>query len=185
PAPQPVLGYVVTQGDIDALEAINATLYIDGSTTAAGANDEIYEGDVVRFEISSGFECIEGNQRFTSGVPSTLFWGYSNIGAQVPIGWTVANIIEDGSAIEGTFDSTWSDTPALIVEARQLTDTVANNHVYLLEDADMLDAVNSERFTLLDPAHGNLLDYGTYILSALNLPFDVDEGIIGARENIR
>src|SRR5699024_10026993 len=30
PAPQPVLGYVVTQGDIDALEAINATLYIDG-----------------------------------------------------------------------------------------------------------------------------------------------------------
>lgn len=162
-APMPD-GFQIDSDVIDLLEESNVDLYVNDSLLGLG--DTIAHNDTVVAKARDGYvftvdSLNRANLQFTkadgTGGVARL---YFDLNENRTVGTVVYN----------------DDYPTLFIITEQAPiDVVGANNVYLINSAD-LATINNERFVA--DGLGEVRDYGSFILSVLQLPFDVPEDYI-------
>lgn len=172
--------YVISQSDIDALNNNHTRLEINGSAAAVGA--KLFVGDVLTAYAGNGWEFIKN-----SGSPTSSIYFRANVLGQVKYG--EFTISADNKTATYNFKRPSNDPQykwgELHVSTTQSSAVYGSNNVYIIND-DILGLVNGKRFTTVTGASGetSVYDYGQFILSVLQLPFNIDPDIILQPENI-
>lgn len=180
---QAKLLYTLTADDIDALTINQIDYKINGVTAILGS--QLRLGDVCVAKVT-------GNRKFyieqTNPVGTSIrhFWYDDDTGDMVNLNYALSDnnqtgtftVIDNSGSISGyginSFKvSTRIETPSV----------VGNNNVYKITN-DTLTLVNKERFTII-AGSDTPYDYGQYILSVLQFPFDIPDNIIGGSSAIQ
>lgn len=170
--------YTFTQSDID-LMSINECSILKGVDVLV-AGSVINDGDTLTGVIDNGADRVFIDASSTDGG----MWFKSYDPNQGDYFWAIFQNSEGNKSVEYTFTT---ETPVLSVGTfNVLTDVlapkvVASNNVYSIND-DILKAVNDARF--IADVDGAVIDYGAYILSVLQLPFNLDVDNVGGKSNI-
>lgn len=169
--------YVLKQSDIDNLTSSKVSLTINGVAAIVGS--EIRVGDVLIAKAANGYEFYEIVISPFVKYSSIYFSGRSGSGQVINLGFTLSL---DNKTATLTFSKETGWTPnSLISSTKQVTSVIGSNNVYSL-DEKQLDDVNNKRFVLLN---NNLVDYGQYILSVIQLPCKLPDEYILDSEKIR
>lgn len=169
--------YVLKQSDIDNLNTSKVTLTINGVSAIVGS--EIRVGDVLVATAADGYEFYEIVISTFVKYSSIYFSGRNSSGQVINLGFILSL---DNKTATLTFSKETGWTPnSLISLTKQVTSVIGSNNVYSL-DEKQLDDVNNKRFVLLN---NNLVDYGQYILSVLQLPCKLPDDYILEPEKIR
>lgn len=169
--------YVLKQSDIDNLTNSKVTLTINGVVAIVGS--EIRVGDILIAKADNGYEFYEIVISTFVKYSSIYFSGRGSSGQVRNLGFTLSS---DNKTATLTFSKETGWTPnSLISLTKQVTSVIGSNNVYSL-DEKQLDDVNNKRFVLLN---NNLVDYGQYILSVIQLPCKLPDEYILESEKIR
>ena len=169
--------YVLKQSDIDNLTNSKVTLTINGVVAIVGS--EIRVGDILIAKADNGYEFYEIVISTFVKYSSIYFSGRGSSGQVRNLGFTLSS---DNKTATLTFSKETGWTPnSLISLTKQVTSVIGANNVYSL-DEKQLDDVNNKRFVLLN---NNLVDYGQYILSVIQLPCKLPDEYILDSEKIR
>lgn len=169
--------YVLKQSDIDNLTNSKVSLTINGDAAIVGS--EIRVGDVLIAKAANGYEFYEIVISNFVKYSSIYFSGRSGSGQVINLGFTLSL---DNKTATMTFSKETGWAPnSLISSTKQVTSVIGSNNVYSL-DEKQLDDVNNKRFVLLN---NNLVDYGQYILSVIQLPCKLPDEYILDAEKIR
>ena len=169
--------YVLKQSDIDNLTNSKVSLTINGVAAIVGS--EIRVGDVLIAKAANGYEFYEIVISAFVKYSSIYFSGRGGSGQVINLGFTLSS---DNKTATLTFSKETGWTPnSLISLTKQVTSVIGSNNVYSL-DEKQLDDVNNKRFVLLN---NNLVDYGHYILSVIQLPCKLPDEYILDSEKIR
>lgn len=169
--------YVLKQSDIDNLTNSKVNLTINGVAAIVGS--EIRVGDVLIAKADNGYEFYEIVISTFVKYSSIYFSGRGSSGQVINLGFTLSL---DNKTATLTFSKETGWTPnSLISSTKQVTSVIGSNNVYSL-DEKQLDDVNNKRFVLLN---NNLVDYGQYILSVIQLPCKLPDEYILDSEKIR
>lgn len=169
--------YVLKQSDIDNLTSSKVSLTINGVAAIVGS--EIRVGDVLIAKAANGYEFYEIVISPFVKYSSIYFSGRSGSGQVINLGFKLSL---DNKTATLTFSKETGWTPnSLISSTKQVTSVIGSNNVYSL-DEKQLDDVNNKRFVLLN---NNLVDYGQYILSVIQLPCKLPDEYILDSEKIR
>lgn len=169
--------YVLKQSDIDNLTNSKVSLTINGDAAIVGS--EIRVGDVLIAKAANGYEFYEIVISTFVKYSSIYFSGRGGSGQVINLGFTLSL---DNKTATMTFSKETGWTPnSLISSTKQVTSVIGSNNVYSL-DEKQLDDVNNKRFVLLN---NNLVDYGQYILSVIQLPCKLPDEYILDAEKIR
>lgn len=169
--------YVLKQSDIDNLTNSKVSLTINGEAAIVGS--EIRVGDVLIAKAANGYEFYEIVISTFVKYSSIYFSGRGGSGQVINLGFTLSL---DNKTATMTFSKETGWTPnSLISSTKQVTSVIGSNNVYSL-DEKQLDDVNNKRFVLLN---NNLVDYGQYILSVIQLPCKLPDEYILDAEKIR
>ena len=180
---QAKLLYTLTADDIDALTNNQVDYKINGVTAVLGS--QLRLGDICVAKVT-------GNRKFyieqtnPSGTSIRHFWFDDDTGDMFNLSYALSDnnqtatftVIDNDGNISGyginSFKvSTRIETPSV----------VGNNNVYKINN-DTLTQVNKERFTII-AGSDTPYDYGQYILSVLQFPFDIPDNIIGGSSAIQ
>lgn len=175
--------YTLTTADIDAI-AINQIDYkINGVTAILGS--QLRLGDVCVAKVT-GDRKFYNEDTYPNGTSIRHFWFDDDSGDIVNFNYALSDnnqtatftVVDNSGSIYSyginSFKvSTIIETPSV----------VGNNNVYKI-NSDTLTLVNKERFTII-AGSGTPYDYGQYILSVLQFPFDIPDNIIGGSSAIQ
>ena len=179
---QAKLLYTLTPEDIDAI-AINQIDYkINGVTAILGS--QLRLGDVCVAKVTGDRKFyIEETYPNATSIHHVLFddnWNtvYLNYALSDNDQTATFTVVDNSGTISGygfySFKvSTRIETPSV----------VGKNNVYKINN-DTLTLVNKERFTVI-AGSDTKYDYGQYILSVLQFPFDIPDNIIGGSSAIQ
>lgn len=169
--------YVLKQSDIDNLTNSKVNLTINGVAAIVGS--EIRVGDVLIAKADNGYEFYEIVISTFVKYSSIYFSGRGSSGQVINRGFTLSL---DNKTATLTFSKETGWTPnSLISSTKQVTSVIGSNNVYSLDEKQLND-VNNKRFVLLN---NNLVDYGQYILSVIQLPCKLPDEYILDSEKIR
>ena len=169
--------YVLKQSDIDNLTNSKVSLTINGVAAIVGS--EIRVGDVLIAKAANGYEFYEIVISAFVKYSSIYFSGRGGSGQVINLGFTLSS---DNKTATLTFSKETGWTPnSLISLTKQVTSVIGSNNVYSLDEKQLGD-VNNKRFVLLN---NNLVDYGHYILSVIQLPCKLPDEYILDSEKIR
>ena len=174
--------YTLTQEDIDAI-AINQIDYkINGVTAILGS--QLRLGDVCVAKVT-------GNRKFYieetyPNATSIHHFCYDDSWNTVYLNYVFSD--NDQTATFTVVDNSGTISGygfySFIVSTRIETQAVVGkNNVYKINN-DTLTLVNKERFTII-AGSDTTYDYGQYILSVLQFPFDIPDNIIGGSSAIQ
>jgi hypothetical protein len=166
--------YTVKQADIDAITANDIAMTVNGGAITTGTVLRL--GDVVRGVVTGNRKFYTDSALHGTSINFSVFWDGEMQWQQ----FTLSNndqtaeytMVDDTSGSGGTYQAwnitTKQETPAV----------VGTNNVYLI-DGDILAEVNKERFVTITGSD-QPYDYGQFILSVLQFPFDIPaEDILG------
>jgi len=166
--------YTVKQADIDAITANDIAMTVNGGAITTGTVLRL--GDVVRGVVTGNRKIYTDSALHGTSINFSVFWDGEMQWQQ----FTLSNndqtaeytMVDDTSGSGGTYQAwnitTKQETPAV----------VGTNNVYLI-DGDILAEVNKERFVTITGSD-QPYDYGQFILSVLQFPFDIPaEDILG------
>ena len=182
--------YTLTTEDIDAI-AINQIDYrINGVTAILGS--QLRLGDVCVAKVT-------GNRKFYieetyPNATSIHHFCYDDDYNTVYLTYVLSDndqtatftVVDSALTPLGAMSGTISDygSFSFIVSTRiETPSVVGKNNVYKINN-DTLTQVNKERFTII-AGSDTTYDYGQYILSVLQLPFDIPDNIIGGSSAIQ
>ena len=182
--------YTLTTEDIDAI-AINQIDYkINGVTAILGS--QLRLGDVCVAKVT-------GNRKFYieesyPNATSIHHLCYDDDYLPVYLNYVLSDndqtatftVVDSALTPFGNMSGTISDygSFSFIVSTRiETPSVVGKNNVYKINN-DTLTQVNKERFTII-AGSDTTYDYGQYILSVLQLPFDIPDNIIGGSSAIQ
>lgn len=173
---QDTTGYIFTDSDYQNLVDNHATLKANGVNVVAGTL--ISFGDNLIATADSGWQF---DKTSVSPYSSIYFKLQGQSGGISYKGFTVS---DDGKTASLTFTKDqYARYISLITGTSQKTEVIGTNNVYSITPA-ILTELNNKRFVI----EGNppqLVDYGQYILSVLQLPFALDSSLILEPENIQ
>lgn len=166
--------YTVKQADIDAITANDIAMTVNGGAINTGTVLRL--GDVVRGVVTGNRKFYTDSALHGTSINFSVFWDGEMQWQQ----FTLSNndqtaeytMVDDTSGSGGSYQAwnitTKQETPAV----------VGTNNVYLI-DGDILAEVNKERFVTITGSD-QPYDYGQFILSVLQFPFDIPaEDILG------
>ena len=165
--------FVYSEDRKNVIESNNCILQING--VDAQVNDIANEGDTLKLVVNSGFIIAETS---LPNLANRDINGY--FGEAIP--FIVAEDRKTASLVLPPLEegSSWEHVRNLLTE--QFTEVAGTNNVYLI-DSTKLKQVNEVRFQ--GTQESGVYDYGNYILSVLQLPFDIPESLILLPDNIR
>jgi hypothetical protein len=181
--PQKKLLYTLTNADITLLSINEVDYKINGVTAIEGS--QLRLGDVCVAKVT-------GNRKFyidqtNQNVTSIRHFGFDDdTGDMFNLNYALSDndqtatftVIDNSGNISGYgFDSFKVSTRI------ETTSVIGNNNVYKITN-DTLALVNKERFTIIAGSNAKY-DYGQYILSVLQFPFDIPDNIIGGSSAIQ
>ncbi|EPR2367440.1 hypothetical protein ACU04M_005174 [Escherichia coli] len=173
---QDTTGYIFTDSDYQNLVDNHATLKANGVNVVAGTL--ISFGDNLIATADSGWQFDKTSVNPYSSIYFKLRGQSGGISYK---GFTVS---DDGKTASLTFTKEkYARYISLITGTSQKTEVIGTNNVYSITPA-ILTELNNKRFVI----EGNppqLVDYGQYILSVLQLPFALDSSLILEPENIQ
>lgn len=173
---QDTTGYIFTDSDYQNLVDNHATLKANGVNVVAGTL--ISFGDNLIATADSGWQFDKTSVNPYSSIYFKLQGQSGGISYK---GFTVS---DDGKTASLTFTKDqYARYISLITGTSQKTEVIGTNNVYSITPA-ILTELNNKRFVI----EGNppqLVDYGQYILSVLQLPFALDSSLILEPENIQ
>lgn len=152
--------YLVTQGDIDFLEAHGLTVTVnDYDELVSGYALEDY--DLLEASVKEGFEIV---------------YITSQDADFSPIEWTVQN---EGMTAFINYDYTFTDVFTGAEVNQPEAEAIGTNNVYLI-DGDILKVVNTERFERIGSGESSqIMDFGQFILGLIYLPTELPaEGVL-------
>lgn len=164
--------YTVTAADITAITDNEITAQANGVAITAGSILRL--GDIITATVSGNRKFFTDSSNHGTSINFKVFF-------DAEIQWlqfTLTNndqtatftMVDDASGSAGTYDvwniATKQETPAV----------VGTNNVYKI-DSTILAAVNKERFVTITGSD-TPYDYGQFILSVLQFPFDIPTDII-------
>ena len=158
--PEPVPDYVWTQAEIDTLE--NVVFTIDGVLVVDGTG--MFIGDTMTVTAVDGYEVVSAGYRDGNG------W---NVDFIVADDYKSASLVwNDGSGFDG-----------FSVETRfiQTPDVKGYNDIYRVTDAQMREVATAS-FEFFNGQ--TTVDFGKYIIGAIDLPFEIRENQIVGLQNI-
>ena len=180
---QAKLLYTLTAYDIDALTINQIDYKINGVTAILGS--QLRLGDVCVAKVT-GNRKFYTDENYPNGTSIRHFWFDDDSGDMFNLNYTLSDnnqtatftVIDNSGSISSygvnSFKvSTRIETPSV----------VGNNNVYKI-NKDTLTLVNKERFTII-AGSDTPYDYGQYILSVLQFPFDIPDNIIGGSSAIQ
>lgn len=171
---QDTTGYIITDSDYQSLVDNHATMTANGVNVVAGTL--ISFGDNLVATADSGWQF---DKTSVNPYSSIYFKLRGNSGG---ISYAGFNVSEDGKTATLTFaKNQYARYISLIATTSQKTEVVGTNNVYSITP-NILVELNNKRFVI---ENNQLVDYGQYILSVLQLPFDLDSSLILAPENIQ
>lgn len=173
---QDTTGYIFTDSDYQNLVDNHATLKANGVNVVSGTL--ISFGDNLIATADSGWQFDK-----TSVNPYSSIY-FKLQGQSGGISYKGFNVSDDGKTASLTFTKEkYARYISLITGTSQKTEVIGTNNVYSITPA-ILTELNNKRFVI----EGNppqLVDYGQYILSVLQLPFTLDSSLILEPENIQ
>ena len=173
---QDTTGYILTQTDIDNLTNNNATMKSNGVAVSAGML--INFGDTLVAYANAGWQFDK-----TSVYPFSSIY-FQCQGTAGDIYYVGFNVADDGkTATLVLTEQPYTRYIKLLVTTSQKTEVVGNNNVYSITPA-ILTELNNKRF-VIEGEPPQLVDYGQYILSVLQIPFALDSSLILEPENIQ
>ena len=158
--PEPVPDYVWLQSEIDALEnvifTINGVLVVDGMG--------MFIGDTMTITTVDGYEIVSAGYRDGDG-------------------WNVDFIVADDYKSASLTFTDATDFNGFSVETRfvQVPDVKGYNDIYRVTD-DQMREVATASFEFFNGQ--TTVDYGKYIIGAIDLPFEIRENQITGLQNI-
>lgn len=172
--------YVLSTSDVNSLDSNHVTIKINGVVGVVGS--KLKYGDSLIATAADGWEFIK-----SATTPKSSIHFRTNILGVIKYGdFTIS---EDNKTATYTFVAPSTDHQyswsSLNVLTTQSADVYGSNNVYKITD-DILGLVNGARFTTTTGAGGEseVYDYGQFILSVLQLPFNIDPDLILTTENI-
>ena len=173
---QDTTGYIFNDSDYQNLINNHATLKANGINVVAGTL--ISFGDNLIATADSGWQFDK-----TSVQPYSSIY-FKLQGSSGGISYTGFNVSEDGKTATLTFTKNqYARYISLVATTSQKTEVIGTNNVYSITPGILVE-LNNKRFVI----EGNppqLVDYGQYILSVLQLPFALDSSLILEPENIQ
>lgn len=177
-----IVGWTIPQTVINTVNNNAATMYIDD--VEAVANQVVESGSEIKVVADDGFkfEWVD-EQAGKSSVELEYYDPILGITTRLQFPLDATETI--ASAIYGgEFDDV---SPNVVINITTVVAPVdesdpAINNVYIV-DADIVEQVNLQRFVPL--AEGGVDDYGVYILSLLQLPFEVDPALVAGSNAIK
>lgn len=163
-APQPT--FTITQAMIDELALSGSTMTVGG--VAATVGTEVYSGDEIVATVGDGFNFLIDGVKFSG---------------QDPVTGEMLNLTLTTSDDFLTATATADDVSyyGLSVGVEQVDTVSGTNNVYLITPAK-LSEVNAQRNVGTPP---DVYDYGQFILSVIELPFEIDSELVLDPENVR
>ena len=175
--------YTLTADDIDALTINQVDYKINGVTAILGS--QLRLGDVCVAKVT-------GNRKFyieqTNPVGTSIrhFWYDDDTGDMFNLSYTLSDNNQTGTftVIDNSGNISGYGINSFKVSTRiETPSVVGNNNVYKITN-DTLTLVNKERFSII-AGSDTPYDYGQYILSVLQFPFDIPDNIIGGSSAIQ
>ena len=181
--PQEKILYTLTTADISLL-AINEVDYkINGVKAIVGS--QLRLGDVCIAKVTGDRKFyIEPNNPV--GTSIRHFWFDDDSGDLFNLNYALSDNNQTGTftVIDNSGNISGYGVNSFKVSTRIETPSiVGNNNVYKI-NKDTLTLVNKERFTVIAGSDAPY-DYGQYILSVLQFPFDIPDNIIGGSSAIQ
>jgi hypothetical protein len=168
-------GYVFTDSDYQNLVDNHATLTANGVNVVAGTL--LSYGDNLIATADSGWQFDK-----TSVSPYSSIYFKLQSSTTGSISYKGFTVSDDGKTASLTFTKDkYARYISLITGTSQKTEVIGTNNVYSITPG-ILTEVNNKRFVI---ENNQLVDYGQYILSVLQLPFALDSSLILEAENIQ
>lgn len=171
--------YTVQQADIDAIVTNDIDMRVNGAPVALGTVLRLGDSVVAnvtgnrKFYVDSSLNRVSINfQVFFDAEMMWLEFTLSN-GDQT----ATFTMVDDTSGSEGTYQS-WNISTA--IETPQV---VGTNNVYRVTP-EILAEVNKQRFVTV-VGGSTVYDYGQFILSVLQFPFDIPADVVAGTEPIQ
>ena len=180
---QAKLLYTLTANDIDALTFNQIDYKINGVTAILGS--QLRLGDVCVAKVT-------GNRKFyieqtsPGGTSIRHFWYDDDSGEMVNLNYVLSDNNQTGTftVIDNSGNISGYGINSFKVSTRiETPSVVGKNNVYKITN-DTLTLVNKERFSII-AGSDTPYDYGQYILSVLQFPFDVPDNIISGSSAIQ
>ena len=175
--------YTLTADDIDAI-AINQIDYkINGVTAILGSQLRLGDVCVAKVTGNRNFYIEQTNPDVTS---ICHFWFDDDTGDRVILNYALSDNNQTGTftVIDNSGNISGYGINSFKVSTRiETPSVVGKNNVYKITN-DTLTLVNKERFTII-AGSDTPYDYGQYILSVLQFPFDVPDNIISGSSAIQ
>lgn len=164
--------YVVTGDDLNLVSNSNCEMFINGVLAEIGI--EIFEGDSIEFRCLENYEFIlnDTNSLITSSV---YLLGRSDSGSNLYLNFELSN---GNTFANSIMDNNKYDSLEILTV--QKTNVLGNNNVYIINN-EILTQINNVRFV---SGGDSVFDYGEFILSVLQLPFEIDNSQILEKEEI-
>ena len=167
--------YTVKSADIDALTTNDISATVNGGAIVAGTVLRL--GDVIECKVTGNRKFYTDAALHGTSINFTVFW-------DAETQWQQFTLTDNNQTASYTMvDSPYSgDTSASysawnIATRIETPAVVGNNNVYEI-DNDKLAQINKERFTVITGSD-TPYDYGQFILSVLQFPFEIPSDIIG------
>lgn len=167
--------YTVKTADIDALTTNDISATVNGGAIVAGTVLRL--GDVIECKVTGNRKFYTDAALHGTSINFTVFWDGETQYQQFAL------TDNDQTASYTMVDSPYSSDTSASYSAWNITtkietpSVVGNNNVYEI-DNEKLAQINKERFTVITGSD-TPYDYGQFILSVLQFPFDVPADIIG------
>lgn len=163
--------FTIAQSYVDYIEHLPYTFYIGGVLTPFVAGTVVPEGDEMKFILGSGYAFYD----IDTARNETSMSLRGRLAHNMYIVNQYATLSDDFKTATVTPSSSYDRYYGINLQANQTEaeNTISSNRVYKI-DSDILEQVNSERFVMKNPGTlQTVVDYGTYIISVLLLPFKI------------
>lgn len=170
------MAFAIDNTVIDVLDSANADLYVNESKLVLG--DSIDPGDTVVAKTRSDYAfTIDSQNR------ANIYFAFSDgMGGNEQL-WFVLNEARTIGTVVYQQVMFGTDYGSIVAITEQVpVDVVGANNVYLIDGED-LATINNDRF--VPDGLGGVRDYGNFILSVLELPFEMPEDYILESELIQ
>lgn len=171
--------YTVKDADMTAISENEIDMKVNGSDITTGSVLRL--GDVIVAKVSGIRKFYTDNTLHGTSINFKVFFDAETQWLQFTLSdndqTATFTMVDDTSGSGGTYQA-WN-----IVTKQETPAVVGTNNVYKI-DASILSSVNKERFVTITGSD-SLFDYGQYILSVLQFPFDIPANQILSPENIQ